>query len=341
MISGMSAAVEEHGPEGDRRMTIGEHLEELRGCLLRSLVAFVLACLVCIWPAKYLLELIARPYVLALHRHEQATSFLQTSPTEVILIYIKVVIFAGLVVSGPYVIHQIWSFIAVGLYRHEKKWVYRLLPVSVALFIAGVVFMYLFVLLLALKFLVGFSNWLPLPQPEPTALEEMILGGGTASRPAAARDASSAPRIPALLKDPEDAPADALWFNLRDRRLKLRSGDETFSVQLQRDRHRSLVTTHFKIGDYLTFVLVLTIAFGLAFQMPLVVVFLVRSGIVAYKTLSSYRKVVILIIVVIAGIIAPADLLSHVLLSGSMYALFEVGLFFARRKPRKEAQPAG
>ena len=98
-----------------------------------------------------------------------------------------------------------------------------------------------------------------------------------------------------------------------------------------------MVTTHFKIGEYLTFVLVLTVAFGLAFQMPLVVVFLVRAGIVTVSTLRSYRRVVILLIVFIAGMIAPPDLLSHLLLSGPMILLFEIGLLFAARGKKPKA----
>jgi len=321
-------------------MTIGEHLDDLRRCLVRSLLAFVVACLACIWPAKYLLELIARPVVMALRKHGQPDSFLATSPVEAILIYVKVVVFAGLVISAPYIILQIWNFIAVGLYGSEKKWVYKLAPTSIGLFVTGVVFMYLFALVLTLNFLVGFSNWLPLPQAQPTRLDRILLGGDDvepASTQPAIRDA---PVVPVFDQDPSEPPVGAIWFNLLDRKLKYKGADETYSVQLQRDDRRALVTTHFRIGEYLTFVLVLTVAFGLAFQMPLVVVFLVRSGLVSIRTLQSYRKVVYLVVVIIAGVIAPPDLLSHVMLSGPMVLLFEVGLLFAGRRAKRET-PAG
>ncbi len=96
-------------------MTLGEHLEELRGCVLRSLAALVLACLVMIWPAKYLLEVIARPVVLALRRHGQPDSFLATGPVESILVYIKVVVIFGLIAASPYILYQLWNFVAVGV----------------------------------------------------------------------------------------------------------------------------------------------------------------------------------------------------------------------------------
>ena len=327
----------ERAPVAEKRMTIGEHLDDLRSCLTRSLLAFVLACLACIWPAKYLLGLIARPVVMALRKHGQPDSFLATSPVEAILIYVKVVVFAGLVISAPYIIMQIWTFVAVGLYGNEKKWVYKLVPASVGLFMTGVVFMYLFALVLTLNFLVGFSNWLPLPQAQPTRLEGILLGGDDvelASTQPAIRDA---PVVPVFDQDPNEPPVGAIWFNLLDRKLKLQgTAEETHSVQFMRDSRRALVTTHFRIGEYLTFVLVLTIAFGLAFQMPLVVIFLVRSGLVSIQTLRGYRKVVYLVVVIIAGVIAPPDLLSHVLLSGPMVLLFEIGLLFAGGRAKRE-----
>jgi sec-independent protein translocase protein TatC len=330
-----SPSPEKRDPVAETRMTIGEHLNELRARLVRSLLAFVLACLLCIWPAKYFLIVLARPYQLILDKYDQPASFLQTSPIEVLLIYIKVVIFAALVLSGPYIIYQIWSFVAAGLYKHEKKWVRKLVPVSVGLFVSGVAFMYVFALLLALSFLVGFSDWLSLPSPSPTALERMIVGGSKVSAPSTQPATVELPKAPALVVDPEDPAPGMFWFNVPERKLKFRDANGTLSVRLHDDERQPFVTTHFKIGEYLTFVLVLTVAFGLAFQMPLVVVFLVRTGIVPLKTFKKYRKVVILITVIIAGMIAPADLMSHVLLSSVMILLFEIGLFVAGRGPKR------
>ena len=114
----------------DVRMSLGDHLDELRACLIKSLLSLVVGCLVCIWPAKYLLALIARPVVLALRAHGQPDNLLATSPTETLLIYIKIVIFAGIVLASPYILYQLWSFVAAGLYPHERRWVSKLVPVS-------------------------------------------------------------------------------------------------------------------------------------------------------------------------------------------------------------------
>lgn len=334
-------------------MTIGEHLDDLRKCLLRSLAAFLIACLACIWPAKYLLWLIARPMVLALRAHDQTDSFLQTSPVEGILVYVKVVIIFGLMISAPYIIVQLWNFVAVGLYKRERHWVYKLVPPSIGLFLVGVAFMYVFVLLVCLNFLIGFSDWLSMPEFQPTALERALLrespGSGSATQPALEDN----PRIPVFAEDPawawdepaehapDQSPIGLIWFNSEQHKLKVRGPDKVYSIQLRRDDRHAMMATHFKIGEYLTFVLVLTIAFGLAFQMPLIVVFLVRTGLVPIHVLRSYRKVVYLIVVIIAGMIAPPDLLSHILLSGPMVGLFEIGLLLAARGGKKEAVSAG
>lgn len=322
------------GPESAGRMTIGEHLDELRGCVVRSLVALVLVCLACIWPAKYLLAAIARPVVLVLQRQGLDDSFLATSPIEAIVMYIKVVVVAALIISAPYIIYQFWSFVAVGLYKKEKAWVYRLFPVSLGLFATGVVFMYMFVLLIALNFLVGFAGWIPLPKADPSGWERVILGIEK-PEPTTQPTTASAPAVVFLPVDPAQPHEGQIWFNTKENKLKLRGADDTHTVHMRPEKKRGMVTPHFRIGEYLSFVLVMTIAFGLAFQMPLVVYFLVRSGIVPEQTFRKYRKVVILVIVFIAGMLAPPDLLSHIMLSGPMILLFEVGLLVASRQRRQ------
>jgi sec-independent protein translocase protein TatC len=322
-------------PEASR-MSLGDHLEELRRCVARSLIAVVVACLACIWPAKYLLEIIARPMVLALRRHQQPDSFLATGPVESLMVYIKVVLIFGLLIAAPYVLYQLWSFVAAGLYRHERRWVRKIIPISVGLFAAGVVFMYVFALLLSLNFLVGFSGWLPLPKANPTGLERLLLQIPDVEAPAS--QPAVAPTIPMLRDDPNNAPVGSVWVNVSDGELKVRYPSETYSVKLMRADNKAMVTSHFRIGEYLSFVLVLMIAFGLAFQMPLVVVFLAGSGIVPVETFRKYRKIVILVVIFIAGLLAPPDLLSHLTLSGPMILLFELGLWLAARSEKRSAR---
>ncbi len=321
------------------RMTVGEHLDELRGCVVRSLVALIVACVLLIWPAKYILELTVRPVVLALRRHGQPENLLQTSPTELMVIYLKVILISGMVVASPYILHQFWSFVGSGLYPREKNWIKRLLPFSVGLFLVGVAFMYSLVLLVSLNFLVGFSGWIGLPEPHPGVIERALLRTPAIEVPADQPEVGDAPQIPLLADDPTAPPIGRVWFNYTEHKLKLRLPDQTYSVPLVADEKRPIVTTFFKIGDYLTFVLTMTIAFGVAFQMPLVVMAVVRIGLVSIQTLRKSRRYVLFVILIVAGILAPPEIISHLLLAGPMIILFETGLLLAGRHAAR-AKPA-
>jgi Tat protein translocase TatC len=310
-------------------MTLGEHLEELRGCILRSLLGLLVGCLLAIWPARYVLEWTIQPLQVALERHGQPGGLLATSPTEPFVWYVKVVVFLGLVIASPYVLHQLWSFVAAGLYQRERHIVYRFVPISVGLFLTGVGFMYVFVLILSLNFLIGFSTWFPLPTPQPSGVQQWLLGDFPEA-PASQPVDVDLPQVPALWADPPAPPPGSIWFNASEHKLKFQSGERLYAAPLQRDDASAAVTTHFRIGEYLSFVLLLALAFGLAFQVPLIVIALARSGLVPLHVLKSYRKGVILLIVIIAGAIAPPDLLSHLLLSVPMILLFELGLLLAR-----------
>jgi Sec-independent protein secretion pathway component TatC len=340
-----STARARRDPVEASRMTLGEHLDELRACVFRSLVALVLACVLLIWPARYLFEFMVRPAVIALRSHGQPENLLQTGPTELLTIYFRVVLIAGVILASPYILHQLWTFVAAGLYPKEQRWVRRLVPFSVGLFLLGVAFMYAFVLLLSLDWLVGFGSWIPLPHAEPTALERTLIGQAAPQTPASQPALWDTPPIVLVEHDPKDPPVGRLWFNVIEHKLKLRAVDQVYSAPMAADTNRPIVTTYFKVGDYLSFVLSLTIAFGLAFQVPLVVMALARIGIVTRSQFRRLRRVVWFIIVVAAGVLAPPDILSMILLTVPMILLFELGLLLAgraeRARPTASAPPTG
>jgi sec-independent protein translocase protein TatC len=79
---------------------------------------------------------------------------------ESFMVYLKVSLVAGLVLSSPWVFYQLWLFVAAGLYPHERKYVYIYLPMSLTLFLVGVVFCFFAVFPLVLDFLLEFSRWM-------------------------------------------------------------------------------------------------------------------------------------------------------------------------------------
>ena len=88
----------------------------------------------------------------------------------------------------------------------------------------------------------------------------------------------------------------------------------------------------FGISNIINLSLWMSISFGLMFQLPLITYSLIKSDIIPYDSISDKRSYVIVGILIIAGILTPPDVVSQILLALPTYMLFEIGLFFARRK---------
>jgi sec-independent protein translocase protein TatC len=127
-----------------------DHLEELRRRLLKSIVAVVVMTLVAFYFSDELMRFLIAPLGdIKLHVTEVTGSFYA---------YLKVSLVTGVVAASPIVFYQLWSFVAPGLYRHEKARVLPLVLASTLLFLIGAGFCYLVVLPFSLKFLIGFSG---------------------------------------------------------------------------------------------------------------------------------------------------------------------------------------
>lgn len=91
---------------------------------------------------------------------DQANSPIAHKVEEAFMTYIKVSIVAGFVLASPWIFFQVWQFVAAGLFPHERKYVYRFLPMSLGLFLVGAVFCFHFVFPIVLDFLISFNRWL-------------------------------------------------------------------------------------------------------------------------------------------------------------------------------------
>src|SRR5581483_10536370 len=87
------------------------------------------------------------------------------SALEAFVVYFKVSIYCGIVLGSPWIFYQLWSFVAAGLYPHEKRYVHYYLPISILLFLAGVLLCEFVVLPTALEYLLCFNEWMNL-EPE-------------------------------------------------------------------------------------------------------------------------------------------------------------------------------
>jgi len=135
-------------------MGLLQHLQELRSCIIHSLAA-VGICFLGLWYyADKLLDYMIRPikHALAANHLEAVVNY--TSPTDPFNIKLKLGFIAGLFVACPYVLYQVWKFIAPGLFRHEKRFILPFLVLSVGLFLGGGFFGYRVVFPVALEFLI-------------------------------------------------------------------------------------------------------------------------------------------------------------------------------------------
>ncbi|MFP4106105.1 MAG: twin-arginine translocase subunit TatC, partial [Phycisphaerae bacterium] len=180
-------------------------------------------------------------------------------PTGAFMLYLKVSFYCGLLLSAPWILYQMWKFVAAGLYPHERRSITIILPAAGSLFIVGAAFCVLLIISPAVEFFVAFNKLL---QVEP------------------------------------------------------------------------IIT----IGSYVKFVISLMLAFGLAFQTPLVIFVLARLGLVSVGTLRKYRKHVIIVILTLSAMLTPPDIFSQVALAVPIFLLYEVGVLLARwfGKPRLE-----
>ena len=222
------------------------HLIELRTRLLHSVVA-LLVIFICLFPwAADLYALLAQPLLAKLPKGGQ---MIATDVTTPFFVPIKVVLMTAFLIALPYILYQIWRFVAPGLYEHEKRLVVPLITASMLLFLCGMTFAYFGVF-------------------------PVVFGFITAA----------APQGVAVMTD---------------------------------------------IDKYLSFVLSMFVAFGVTFQVPVVVVLLVKTKIVTTAKLREIRPYVVVGAFVIGAIFTPPDVVSQFMLAIPLWLLYEAGIVVA------------
>ncbi len=139
-------------------MSFLDHLEELRKRIIKALIAVAVGFGACFYYADRIYTLMAVPIMDALKRNGMDQRLVYLNPTEPFNMYLKVGLIAGLFVASPFVLYQVWAFIAPGLYRNEKRYVMPFMVSTVFLFLAGGYFGYRVVYPAALDFLVGYGK---------------------------------------------------------------------------------------------------------------------------------------------------------------------------------------
>ncbi len=223
------------------------HLLELRDRLMRSIIALIILFIPFAIVANELYEFLAKPLMEQL---PQGTSMIATEPHAPFFVPFKFAFAVAFAVAIPYLLYQMWAFVAPGLYKHEKRMVFPLMVSSSILFYLGIAFSYFVVFPLIFKFFTA-----------------------------------SAPEGVAVMTD---------------------------------------------INSYLGFVLKLFFAFGIAFEVPIATILLVKMGVTTPESLAEKRPYVIISAFVIGMLLTPPDIFSQTLLAIPVWILFEAGLFASK-----------
>jgi sec-independent protein translocase protein TatC len=139
-------------------MSFLEHLEELRKRIIYSLIAVTVGFFACWNYHEFIFRFVQRPVMDALQRNGMAEKLVYLNPTEPFNLYLKVAFLAGLFVTSPFVLYQVWLFISPGLYRNEKRYVLPFMFSTVFLFLGGGLFAYKMVYPAALNFLIDYGK---------------------------------------------------------------------------------------------------------------------------------------------------------------------------------------
>ncbi len=156
----MAAELPSQGDDNEQMPAMGflEHLEELRRRIIYSLIAVAVGFFLCWGYAEKIYGIMQRPIMEALQRNGLSQKLVYLNPTEPFNMYLKVAFLAGVFVTSPFILYQVWAFIAPGLYRNEKRYVTPFMFSTVLLFIAGGYFGYKLVYPQALEFLIGYGK---------------------------------------------------------------------------------------------------------------------------------------------------------------------------------------
>lgn len=240
--------------------TFVSHLIELRQRLMRALIAVLIVFVgLFLWPgAGAIYDILAMPLMQAL---PEGTKMIATGVITPFMVPMKVTALVAFMIALPYVLFQVWAFVAPGLYEHEKKLALPIVVGSTVLFLLGVAFCYFFVFGKVFSFINEFAPKSITPAPD--------------------------------------------------------------------------------IENYLSFVMTMFLAFGVTFEIPIVVVVLVRFGVVSIEKLKEARPYVVVGAFIVAAVVTPPDVLSQFMLAVPMCLLYELGLIMARFvTPRPSDKPA-
>jgi len=302
-------------------MPFGDHLEDLRRRLIYAAWGVLPIMCIALYYGKDLLAHILHPITRALLDANLPPNLQATGPLESFMTYFKISLTVTFIVAAPWVLLQLWLFIAPGLYANERRFAYLLAPLSVTLTALGVSFCYMVMFPITLAFLIDFGA-----SVAPEIIDTAPLPAGVVI-----------PTLPALTADPTEPPLHGYWYNSTLKQLRICVGKPEGGTPLVLGANivaGGAILQQYRISEYVSLLLGLCIAFAVSFQMPVAVLILGWANIVSVAFLSKYRRHALFVCTVLGAVLTPTvDFFTMFLLAGPLYALYEVGILLLRIFP--------
>ena len=269
-----------------------EHLAELRTRLIRSVMAFLVGIILAFIVAEPILQFLLGPIEATLRELGDPAPTLQyTSPQEYLFTLFRISMVFGFMLAFPVIAHQMWRFVAPGLYKTEKNAFLPFIIASPAMFLLGAAFAHFVVTPLAMAFFLGFADV--------SSIFANLLAG-TVSEVVTTVD----PNLPVV---PDNLGA------------VVPETDEGIRI-----------TFFGKVNESLDITLKFIMAFGMCFQLPVLLTLMGKAGLVSSEGLGGVRKYAMVGILLLAALVTPPDVITQLILFTVVYGLYEISIFLVR-----------
>ncbi|WP_333714408.1 twin-arginine translocase subunit TatC [Yoonia sp.] len=281
-----------------------EHLAELRTRLIYSVMAFLVAMIICFSFGSQLLDFLLGPIEKTMRDLGNPNPVMQyTAPQEYFFTLIRISVVGGLALAFPVIAYQMWRFVAPGLYRKEKDAFLPFIIASPALFILGASFAHYIVVPLAMAFFLGFAD---LPSFVTAIMADAVpTPPGAGLLPSAGGETLT---LPPTLAPQTDSGVDIVFNG--------------------------------KVNETLDITLKMIVAFGLCFQLPVLLTLMGSAGLASSRGLRGTRKYAVVGILVVAALVTPPDVVTQIILFVVVFGLYEISIHLVAAVERKKDRQA-